>query len=38
MQGIAVTQTVMALSDFLNGSFLVARLARTDPQQSVDAR
>ena len=28
MRGTAVTQTVMALSDFLNGSFPVARLAR----------
>ena len=31
MRGTAVIQTVTALSDFLNGSFLVARLARIDP-------
>lgn len=31
MRGTAVTQTGMALSDYLNGSSLVARLSRIDP-------
>ena len=35
MRGTAVTQTVMALSDFLNGSFLVALLAGPDPKQNL---
>jgi hypothetical protein len=35
MRGTAVTQTVMALRDFLNGSFLAARLARIDPEQQL---